>query len=266
MSIHPTAIVEDGARLAEGVTVGPYCMVGPRAVLEAGVELLAQVVIAGETHIGRGARVWPFAALGHQPQDLKYRGEPTRLEIGAGAMIREHVTVHTGTAGGGGVTRIGAGCLVMSGCHIAHDCRLGERVIVASNSALGGHVEVGEQAVIGGASAIQQRVRIGAHAFVGGLSGVDRDVIPYGAAVGNRAVLTGLNLVGLKRQGVAQEDIEALRAAYRMIFGAGGPGLPDIAERAGEAAAAWPDVRPVQRLAAFVRAAPERHLCLPRER
>ena len=266
MTVHPTAIVEDGARLAEGVTVGPYCVIGPQAVLEAGVELLSHVVIAGDTHLGRGVRVWPFAALGHRPQDLKYRGEPTRLEIGAGAMIREHVTVHPGTAGGGGLTRIGPGCLVMSGCHVAHDCRLGEGVILASNSALGGHVEIGEHAVIGGASAIQQRVRIGAYAFIGGLSGVDRDVIPYGAAVGNRAVLTGLNLVGLKRRDVPQEEIDALRAAYRMIFEPGGPPVLHTVDRAVEAAQAWPDIRPVQRLAAFVRAAPKRHLCLPRER
>ena len=266
MTVHPTAIVEDGARLAEGVTVGPYCVVGGQVVLEAGVELLSHVAVAGETHIGRGTRVWPFAALGHQPQDLKYRGEPTRLEIGAGAMIREHVTIHPGTAGGGGVTRIGRGCLVMSGCHVAHDCRLGEGVIVASNSALGGHVEVGEHAVIGGASAVHQYVRIGPHAFIGGLSGVDRDVIPYGAAVGNRAVLSGLNLVGLKRRRIPQEEIDALRAAYRMIFEPGGPPWLEITRRADEAAAAWPGVRPVQRLAAFIRAAPKRHLCLPDER
>lgn len=261
MSIHPTAIVEDGARLAEAVTVGPYCVVGPEVSLEAGVELLAHVVVAGATVVGAGTRVWPFASLGQQPQDLKYRGEPTRLEIGPRCMIREHVTVHTGTMGGGGLTRIGAGCLLMAGCHVAHDCRLDEGVILASNAALGGHVEIGAFAVIGGSSAIHQRTRIGEHAFVGGLSGVDRDVIPYGAAAGNRAVLKGLNLVGLRRRGLPRPEIAALRGAYRLIFQSG----KRPAEGAEEAAAAYPDCAPVQRLAAFVRAEPARHLCLPRE-
>ncbi|HUF87769.1 MAG TPA: acyl-ACP--UDP-N-acetylglucosamine O-acyltransferase [Thermohalobaculum sp.] len=261
MTIHPTAIVEDGARLADGVTVGPYCVVGPGVTLEEGVELLSQVAVAGATRIGAGTRVWPFASLGQQPQDLKYRGEPTRLEIGPGCMIREQVTINTGTAGGGGVTRIGAGCLVMAGCHVAHDCRLEAGVVLASHAALGGHVDVGEHAVIGGLSGVHQHVRIGAHAFVGGCSGVDRDVIPYGAAVGNRAVLAGLNLVGLKRRGFERAALESLRAAYRMIFESGGK----PAERAAEAAAAYPESQLVQRLAAFVRAGAARHLCLPRD-
>lgn len=260
-SVHPTAIVEDGARLADGVAIGPYCVVGRRATLEARVELISHVAVAGETRIGEGTRVWPFASLGHQPQDLKYRGEATRLEIGRACMIREHVTVNTGTAGGGGLTRIGAGSLVMAGCHVAHDCRLGEGVILSSNAALGGHVEIGEFAVIGGLAAVHQHVRIGAHAFIGGLSGVDRDVIPYGAAVGNRATLAGLNLVGLKRRGFGRAEIEALRAAWHMIFAAGRP----PADGAAEAAATYPASEPVQRLVAFVRADPARHLCLPRD-
>lgn len=261
MTVHPTAIVAEGARLAEGVTVGPYCTVGPQVTLEAAVELVSHVSLAGATHIGAGSRVWPFAALGHRPQDLKYRGEPVRLEIGPGAMIREHVTIHPGTAGDGGLTRVGAGCLVMSGCHVAHDCLLGEGVILSSNSALGGHVQIGEHAVIGGAAAVHQFVRIGAHAFVGGLSGVDRDVIPYAAAVGNRAVLAGLNLVGLKRHGLPRTEIEALRAAFRLLFESGKPPT----EGAAEAAARYPESAAVQALAAFVRAEPARHLCLPRE-
>lgn len=261
MNVHPTAIVEDGARLADGVTVGPYCLVGPGVTLAAGVELISHVAVAGDTRIGEGSRVWPFASLGQQSQDLKDKGGATRLEIGPRAMIREHVTVHAGTAGGGGLTRIGAGCLVMSGCHVAHDCRLEQGVILSSNAALGGHVEVGECAVIGGVAAVHQHVRIGAHAFVGGLSGVDRDVIPYGAAVGNRAVLSGLNLVGLKRHGFARADIEALRAAYRTIFESGG----SPAERAAAVTATAGNAEPVRRLAAFILADPARHLCLPRE-
>lgn len=264
MSVHASAIVEDGARLAADVSIGPWCHVGPEAVLEAGVELLSHVVVAGATRIGAGTRVWPFAALGHQPQDLKHRGEATRLEIGPRCAIREHVTIHSGTAGDEGVTRIGADCLIMSGCHVAHDCRLGEGVILSSNAALGGHVRLDAHAVLGGVAAVHQRVRVGEHAFVGGLSGVDRDVIPFGAAVGNRAVLSGLNLVGLRRAGFARAEIEALRAAYRMIFeGERETGRPAVA-RAAEAAAAYPDAAPVQRLADFIRAEPGRHLCLPR--
>ncbi len=259
MTIHPTAIVEDGARLADGVTIGPYCTVGPAVTLEAGVELVSHVVLAGETRIGAGTRVWPFAALGHAPQDLKYRGEATRLEVGPRAMIREHVTIHRGTEGGGGVTQVGAGCLVMAGCHVAHDCRLGEGAILASNAALGGHVALGAFATVGGLSAVHQHVRIGAHAFVGGLTGVDRDVIPYGTAHGNRAALDGLNLVGLKRRGFPRPVIEALRGAYAMIFAGAGP----LAVRAAEAEAAFPDVEEVKRLARFIRADTSRHFCLP---
>ena len=262
MTIHPTAIVEDGARLADGVSIGPYCTVGPNATLEAEVELVSHVVVAGDTRVGEGSRVWPFASLGHQPQDLKYRGEPTRLEIGPRTMIREHVTINPGTAGGGGVTRVGAECLIMAGCHVAHDCRTGDGVVLASGAAIGGHVEIGDFAAVGGLAAIHQHVRIGTHAFVGGLSGVDRDVIPYGTALGNRAALAGLNLVGLKRRGFERDVVEALRAAYRMIFEGEGP----LAERAAEAGAAHTDIEPVQRLVAFIVGADtSRRFCLPRE-
>lgn len=261
MTVHATAIVEDGARLADDVTVGPYCTVGAEVTLEAGVELVSHVVVAGETRIGAGTRVWPFASLGHRPQDLKYRGEATRLEIGPRAMIREHVTINRGTAGGGGVTRLAAGCLVMAGCHVAHDCRLGESAILASGAVLGGHVEVGDFASVGGLAAVHQHVRIGAHAFVGGLSGVDRDVIPFATAIGNRATLAGLNLVGLKRRGFDRDEIDTLREAYRMIFATDG----SLAERAARTAAAYPDAEPVQRLVAFIRADTSRHFCRPPE-
>ncbi len=261
MIIHPTAIVADGAHLADEVTIGPYCTVGPEVTLEAGVELVSHVVVTGETRIGAGTRVWPFASLGHQPQDLKYGGEATSLAIGPRVIIREHVTINRGTAGGGGATRLGAGCVVMAGCHVAHDCRLGESAILASGAVVGGHVEVGDFASVGGLAAVHQRVRIGAHAFVGGLSGVDRDVIPFATAIGNRATLAGLNLVGLKRRGFGRDAIETLRKAYRMIFTADG----SLAERAARAADAYPDAEPVQQLVAFIRADTSRHFCLPRE-
>lgn len=260
MNIHATALVEDGAELADDVMIGPWCQVGPEVRLGPGVRLDSHVVITGRTEIGAHTRVWPFASLGGEPQDLKYGGETTRLEIGSGCRIREHVTVNRGTAKGGGVTRIGSGTLLMAGVHVAHDCWLGEQVIVVSGAALGGHVRVGSHAIIGGLSGIHQFVRIGAHAIVGGMSGVERDVIPFGSVVGNRAELVGLNLVGLKRRGVPRAVVEALRGAYEMIFFGEGA-VADNAARAGER---WAEVPEVQLLSDFVRAPSVRSLCLPR--
>jgi len=261
VTIHPTAIVADGARIASGAVIGPFCVVGPDVELAAGAELISHVAVAGRTSIGRGTRIWPFASVGHQPQDLKYRGEASRLEIGADCMIREHVTVNPGTEGGGMLTRIGDGCLLMAGAHVAHDCRVGARVVMANAATLAGHVEVGDYAVIGGLSAVHQHVRIGAHAMVGGMSGVEKDVAPYCSAVGNRAVLVGLNLVGLKRRGFEAAELKALRAAYDMVFGGDGP----LAGRAEKAAAAFPESPAVQVLAGFIRAGSSRSFCTPRE-
>lgn len=261
MNIHPTALVEDGAKLAEGVLVGPWCHVGPEVTLDAGVELLSHVVVTGRTKIGARTRIWPFTSLGHAPQDLKYRGERTQLEVGSDCLIREHVTVNRGTVQGGGMTRIGCGTLLMAGVHVAHDCRLGERVVVASGAALGGHVQIGDYAIIGGLSGVHQFVRVGAHAIIGGMSGVDRDVIPFGSAVGNRAELVGLNLVGLKRRGFAREVLAALREAYDMIFFGEDP----VAESAARVAARWSELPEVQMLAGFVRAPAKRPLCVPRQ-
>ncbi|MEM0945540.1 MAG: acyl-ACP--UDP-N-acetylglucosamine O-acyltransferase, partial [Pseudomonadota bacterium] len=229
MPIHPTAIVEDGAILGDGVTVGPFCTVGPEVVLGKGVELVSHVAVAGRTQIGARTKVWPFASVGHQPQDLKYAGEASRLEIGADCMIREHVTLNPGTTGGGMLTSVGDGCLLMMGSHVGHDCRVGARVIMANNATLGGHVEVQDFALLGGLCAVHQFARIGAHAVVGGMTGVEKDVIPYGSVIGNRAFLAGLNLVGLKRRGFDRETIHALRAAYRALFETEGS-LADRAE------------------------------------
>jgi UDP-N-acetylglucosamine acyltransferase len=265
VTIHPTAIVEDGARLAGNVTIGPYCTVGPHVTLAEGVELVSHVAVAGRTHVGAGTRIWPFASIGHQPQDLKYRGEESWLEIGAGCMIREHVTMNPGTSGGGLHTRVGSNCLFMMGSHVGHDCRIGDNVILANNATLAGHVEIGEFALLGGLSAVHQFVRIGEHSMVGGMSGVDKDVIPFGSVIGNRAELGGLNLVGLKRRGFDRDTIHALRDAYRMIFLSDGPGEGALAERAARAGEAYPHVEPVQQVVAFIGTGSSRNFCTPRD-
>ena len=194
--IHSTAIVDPKATLAGDVTIGPYSVVGENVVLGAGVRLMSHVVVDGHTQVGAGTVIYPFASIGLPPQDLKYGGEPSVLEIGVNNVIREHVTMNPGTEGGGMITRIGDNCLFMVASHVAHDCQLGDHVIMANNAALGGHVSVGEWAILGGLSAIHQYVRIGRHAIVGGMSGVEHDVIPYGSVMGDRARLAGLNLVG----------------------------------------------------------------------
>ena len=217
-SIHPSAIVEDGAVLGQGIEIGPFCHIGPNVVLEDGVRLVSHVVVDGHTRIGAGAVLFPYASVGLPPQDLKYKGEPTRCEIGAGTQIREHCTIHRGTATGTGITKVGARCLLMAVVHVAHDCTLGDGVIIANNVVMGGHVSIGDGAVIGGSAAIHQFVRIGHGAMVGGVSGVEADVIPFGLVMGNRARLAGLNIVGLRRRGQEPADIRRLRAAFRLLF------------------------------------------------
>jgi UDP-N-acetylglucosamine acyltransferase len=261
VTVHATAIVEDGAQLAGNVTIGPYCTVGPDVTLAEGVELVSHVAVAGHTHIGADTRIWPFASIGHQPQDLKYRGEDSYLEIGAGCRIREHVTMNPGTEAGGLYTRVGANCLLMAGCHVGHDCQIGIDVVLANNVVLGGHVEIGDAAILGGMSAVHQFVRIGAYAMVGGMSGVDKDVIPYGSVMGNRAELGGLNMVGLKRRGVDRDTLHALRGAYGIIFEGSGA----LADRAARASEAYPDVAPVRQIADFIAAGGSRNFCTPRD-
>jgi UDP-N-acetylglucosamine acyltransferase len=263
VTIHPTAIIEDGARLAGNVTIGPYCTVGPKVILGEGVEMISHVVLAGNTTIGTGTRIWPFASIGHQPQDMKYQGEESWLEVGADCTIREHVTMNPGTTGGGLYTRVGSRCLFMMGSHVGHDCQIGDNVIMANNATLAGHVEIGEYAILGGLSAVHQFVRIGAHSVVGGMTGVDKDVIPYGSVIGNRAELGGLNLIGLKRRRFDRDAIAALRGAYRMIFQDEMEGT--LAVRAERAAAAYAQSEPVQRLAGFIRTDTARNFCTPRD-
>jgi len=216
--IHPTAIVEPGASLAESVVVGPYASVGAQVVLDEGVQVGAHAVLDGITHLAEGVQILPFASVGLPPQDLKYKGEPTRVEVGPRTIIREHATVHRGSVGGEGLTRLGADCLIMCVAHVGHDCLLDDRVILANNVMLGGHVHIGDNVFVGGGTAIHQSVRIGRQAVIGGMSGVERDVIPFGSCMGNRARLIGLNLIGLKRRGFGREAINALRGAYRGLF------------------------------------------------
>ena len=226
-TIHPSALVADGAEIGPGVEIGPWCSVGPDVVLEAGVRLISHVVVDGHTRIGAGVQLYPFSTVGMAPQDLKYRGEPTRCEIGARTVIRENVTIHRGTASGGGLTRVGADCLIMANAHVAHDCRLGDRVIIVNNVVMGGHVDIDDDARIMGSAALHQFVRIGRAAMVGGVCGVESDVIPYGSVLGNRARLVSLHWVWLRRNGVAAAEMQRLRRAFRTLYprNSAGPGV-----------------------------------------
>ena len=217
-SIHPTTVVDDGAELGADVEIGPYSIVGAQVSLGDGVKLHSHVVVGGRTTIGAQSEIYPFASIGLAPQDLKYSGEDSELVIGARTQIREHVTMNPGTAGGGLLTKVGDDCLFMVAAHVAHDCIVGNHVILANNAAIAGHVTVGDYAIIGGLSAVHQFVRIGAHAMIGGMSGIEHDLIPYGRAQGDRARLRGLNLVGLQRRDFSRDEVRNLRTAYRLLF------------------------------------------------
>jgi len=258
--IHQTAIVAPQARLADDVVVGPYCVIGADVELAAGVSLKSHVVIEGRTTIGERTRIFPFASIGHEPQDLKYGGEESTLVIGSDNTIREYVTMNPGTAGGGMVTRVGNHCLFMVGAHVAHDCQVGDHVILVNNATLSGHVIVEDYAILGGLSAVHQFVRIGRHAMIGGMSGVERDVIPYGLVMGDRARLNGVNIVGMQRRGFSREDIQGLRNAYGCLFGEGGT----LIDRIGEVERRFAGIRPVDELIAFIRADSNRAICQPK--
>jgi UDP-N-acetylglucosamine acyltransferase len=232
MAVHPSAVIEDGAQIAASATVGPFCVVGGDVVLGEGVELKSHVVITGQTTVGEGTVIFPFAVIGEIPQDLKFKGEASRLEIGARNRIREHVTMNCGTEHGGGVTRVGDDNLFMAGCHIAHDAIVGNNVVVVNNAAVAGHCVIEDQVIIGGLSGIHQWVRVGRGAIIGAVTMVTNDVIPYGLVQAPRGHLDGLNLVGLKRRGVARADITALRAAFQMLAQGEGT-FHDRAERLG---------------------------------
>ena len=215
--IHPSAIIEDGAQVDPSASIGPFCVVGADVRIGPDVTLRSHVVVTGETEIGEGTTIFSFAVSGEQPQDLKFKGEASRLVIGARNRIREHVTMNGGTEAGGGVTQIGDDGLFMAGCHIAHDAQIGDRVIVVNNSAIAGHCILEDDVIVGGLSGVHQFVRIGRGAIIGAVTMVTNDVIPYGLVQAPRGELDGLNLVGLKRRGVARSDITALRAAFQML-------------------------------------------------
>jgi UDP-N-acetylglucosamine acyltransferase len=261
--IHPTALVEDGARLDAGVEIGPFCHVGARAVLEEGVRLLSHVTIAGITSIGARTVIHPHAALGGEGQIRGNDFSEGRLLIGADCVLREMVSMNVGSRKGGGVTRVGARGYFMANSHVGHDCHVGDDVTFANSVAIGGHAEIGDRVIFGGLAAVQQFCRVGRGAMVGGLTGVNRDIIPYAMAFGDHAELAGLNLIGLKRRGLSRDAIHAMRAAFRAIFH-GKEG--SLQARAGEAKIRWPDVAEVAEIADFILADAKQPLCLARRR
>ena len=216
--IHKTAIVDIKAKISGNAIIGPYSIIGPNVQIGEGTEIQSHVNITGNTVIGNKTKIFPFASIGTNPQDLKYKGEQTKLEIGSNNIIREHVTINTGTNGGGGITKIGDNNLIMIGAHIAHDCIVGNNVVIANSAAIAGHAEISDDVIIGGNCGIQQFTRIGKMAMIGGMSGVSRDVIPYGLSFGNRNYLEGINIVGLRRKKVSNKEILALSEAYKEIF------------------------------------------------
>jgi UDP-N-acetylglucosamine acyltransferase len=259
--IHPSSVVEPGAKLGKNVRIGPFCHIGPEVTLGDDCELLSHVAIAGKTTIGPRTRIFPFASIGHQPQDLKYHGEASTLHIGSDCLIREGVTMNPGTEAGIMETRIGDHCVFLAQSHVAHDCRLGNHIILSNNVMVAGHCTVGDYAIIGGGAGIHQFVRIGPHSFIGGMSALENDVIPYGMAVGNRAYLAGLNIVGLRRRGFAREDIHNLRRAYRLLFADEGT----LKERMEDIGTEFEHHPIVHEILDFIRAGGDRAICTPRE-
>ncbi len=230
MAIHPTAIVDPGARLGPGCEIGPFAVVGPAVTLGEGCSVGAHAVVTGRTSMGKGNRVFPHAVVGEIPQDLKYRGEDTRLEIGDRNTFREFSTVNLGTAGGGGVTRIGGGGLFMAYSHVGHDCDVGDGAIVANGVALAGHIVIEDHVHVGGLAAAHQFVRMGRLSFVSGLTGVAMDVAPYCTVSGARAELAGLNVVGLQRAGMGEEQVTRVKQLYKIFFRSGLPAAEALAQ------------------------------------
>ncbi len=259
--IHPTALIDKTAEIGPDAEIGPFCILGPGVRIGARTRLIANVFIERLTEIGADGVVYPYAVLGAPAQDTSYKGEPTHLVIGDGAQIREHVTMHRGTARSRGVTRVGAGGYFMAQSHVGHDCVVGDNVVMAQGASLGGHAVVGEHVILGGLSAVHQHGRIGRHAFVGGLAAVVADVIPYGSVFGNHARLAGLNVIGLKRRNFTREQIHDLRAAYRLLFAEEGT----FQERLEDVAVTFGHHGEVMEIVDFIRVDAQRPLCMPHD-
>ena len=258
--IHPTAVIHPKAKLDSTVRVGPYAVIDEDVQLGADCVVGPHVYLTGVTTIGARNQFHAGCVIGDAPQDLKYKGEPSRITIGRNTTVREQVTINPGTEGGSMLTAIGDHCLIMVGAHVAHDCRVGNHVILVNNATLAGHVTVGDHAILGGLSAVHQWVRVGEHAFLGGLSGLENDLIPYGSALGDRARLGGLNIVGLRRRGFERESIHKLRAAYRMLFSDEGT----LMERVADVSSMFADEALVMQVVDFIRGGGDRALCMPR--
>lgn len=256
MSIHATAIIHKKAELDSSVEVGPYCTIGEHVRIGKNTTLRSHIVIDGWTNIGEGNTIYPFASIGLEPQDLKFKGEETRLVIGDHNMIREYVTLHRGTDSGGGVTRIGQNNVLMAYVHVAHDCILGDRVIMSNAATLAGSITVGDDAIIGGLSGVHQFVRIGSYSMVGGCSAVAQDVPPYVRVAGNHAKLYGLNSIGLKRHGFSSDQIQILKLLYKQIFRSGLT-LKDAILQSRDK---WPNLPEVEMFLSFIEKS-ERGIC-----
>ncbi len=260
--IHPSAIISEDAVIGEGAQIGPYCVVGEEVSIGDHCVLKSHVVIEGKTTIGEGCTFYPFASIGHAPQDLKYHGEPSELLIGKNCTIREHVTINPGTETGLMKTVVGDNCLLMIGAHVAHDCVVGNNVILANNATLAGHVSVGDYAIIGGLSAVHQFIRIGAHAMIGGMSGVEADVIPYGLVKGERAFLAGLNMIGMERRGFSRDEIRSAMKAMNAIFTGDGT----LEERVASVSTEFANDESVQKIVSFIQEKTNYPLCQPQKK
>jgi UDP-N-acetylglucosamine acyltransferase len=259
-NIHKSAVVEDGAEIGEGSVIGAFCHVGPNVKLGRNSYLHSHVAIAGNTTIGLGAKIYPFASIGHDPQDLKFHGEENSLTIGENCTIREGVTINPGTEGDDGQTIIGNNCNFLANSHVAHDCKIGNNVIFSNGALVAGHCKIGDNVIMGGGCGVHQFCRIGNNAFVGGLAGVENDIIPFGTALGNRAYLGGLNLIGMKRAGLERDSIHKCRRAFKDLF-SGERAVADAVEAVEKELGSDPVVKSILD---FIKASDGRSLCTPR--
>lgn len=259
VSIHPSSFVDSNAELADGVEIGPLCVVGPNVKLGPRVQLVGHVNLAGDVSIGADCKLYPFVSMGHPPQDFKHSDGPVRIVIGERNVFRENVNVHPGSDAGRPDTIIGNDCYMMVGTHLAHECRMGNNVVVSNGAQIGGAVTIGDHVVLGGLSAVHQFTRIGAHAFVGGMATVTQDVIPFGSVVGNSAHLAGLNVIGLKRRGFDRKRVRDLRSAYRLLFAEEGT----FAERLADTARLYSEHPLVMQIVDFIHEQEKRPICMP---